>query len=138
MPPFDTNLAEQSARYLALLAAFDAPATPQTAADARSAELARILAFAPETLPEVTAVASALLTERDFAAGCQPGVAYDGDSLRTHFQTDRATILSAAKLCGAMPFERNGTTVWADDERIRYKLDSGAIEWANSNLEGRE
>jgi len=81
MLPFNTNLAEQSAKYLAFLAAFDAPATPRTAEDARSCELARILAFEPDKMAEVIAMASALLFERDFAAGCQPGVAFDVDSL---------------------------------------------------------
>lgn len=138
MLPFENNLAEQSAKYLALLASFDAPATPKTATDARSAELARVLAFEPDTLADVTALASALLTERDFAAGCQPGVAYDVDSLATHFQTHRAMMLSACKLVGAMVFERYGKTVWADDERVRFTLDSGAIEWANFDFEGRE
>ena len=136
MLPFNTNLAEQSARYLAFLMAFDAPATPQTPEDARSAELARILAFEPEKVAEVIAMASALLFERDFVAGCQPGVAFDVDSLMAHFLTDRASILSAAKLCGAMPFERKGKTVWADSENVRFKLDAAAIEHAN-DLAGR-
>lgn len=136
MLPFNTNSAEQSAKYLAFLTAFDAPATPRTPEDARSAELARLLAFEPDKMAEVIAMASVLLYERDFAAGCQPGVAYDVDSLMAHFHTDRAAMMSAIKLCGAMPFERNGKTVWADDERVRFTLDAAAIGRANFEARG--
>lgn len=136
MLPFNTNLAEQSAKYLAFLAAFDAPTTPRTAEDARSVELARILAFEPDKMAEVIAMASALLFERDFAAGCQPGVAFDVHSLAQHFVTDGAAMISAAKLCGAMPFERNGKTVWADDERVRFTLDAAAIARATAKARG--
>ncbi len=136
MLPFNTTLAEQSAKYLAFLVAFDSPATPRTAEDARSCELARILAFEPDKMAAVIAMASALLYERDFAAGCQPGVAYDVDSLMAHFHTDRAAMLSACKLCGAMPFERDGKTVWADDERVRFTLDASAIARATSKAQG--
>jgi len=44
-------------------------------------------------------------------------------------------MLSAAKLCGAMPLERKGKTVWADDERVRFTLDAAAIERANDLAE---
>lgn len=137
MLPFNTNLAKKSARYLAFLVALDAPANPKTPEDARSAELARIVAFEPDRLSAITALSSELLTERDFYAGCQPGVVYDVDSLASHYQTDCTAMLSACKLCGAMPFLRKGRTLWADDERFRYTLDSGAIEWGKANLAGR-
>ena len=136
MLPFNTTLAEKSARYLAFLTAFDAPATPRTAEDARSAELARILAFEPEKMSEVIAMASVLPYERDFTAGCQPGIAYDVGSLMAYFHTDRAAMISAAKLCGAMPFERSGKTVWADDERVRFTLDAAAIARATAKAQG--
>ncbi|MGR1580503.1 hypothetical protein ACSSNL_03465 [Thalassobius sp. S69A] len=81
-------------------------------------------------------MASALLYERDFAAGCQPGVAFDVDSLMTHFHTDRAAMLSAAKLCGAMPFEEKGKTIWADSETVRFTLDAAAIARATAKAQG--
>lgn len=137
MLSFETNLAEKSARYLALLTVFDAPPTPKTPEHARSAELARILAFEPERLPEITTLSLELIVERDFYAGCAPGVAYNVDSLANHYKSDRATMLSACKLCGAMPFHRNGKTVWADAEKVNYTFDSGAIEWSNLALPGR-
>ena len=136
MLPFETNLSERAARYLAFMVALDASATPTTASEARSAELARILAFDPDRLPELTTLSNRLLSERDFAAGCAPGVAFDLDTLADHFDTDRPMILSAAKLCGAMPFQRKGKTVWADDERVRFTLDAAAIEAANATLAG--
>ncbi len=81
-------------------------------------------------------MASVLLFERDFAAGCQPGVAYDVGSLMACFHTDRATMLSAAKLCGAMPFEKKGKTIWADSETVRFTLDASAIARATAKAQG--
>ena len=136
MIPFNYTLAERSARYLAFLTAFDAPVTPRSAEDARSVELARILAFEPDKMVETIVLSSTLLSERDFAAGCQPGVAFEVDSLKTHFRTDHATMLSGCKLVGAMPFERKGKSIWADDRSVRFTLDAAAIERANAKASG--
>ena len=136
MLPFEDTLVVRAAKYLAFMTALEAPATPTTSSEARSAELARILAFDPDRLAELTRLSTELLAERDFVAGCAPGVAFDLESLAGHLDTDRPMILSAAKLCGAMPFQRKGRTVWADDERVRFTLDAAAIEAANATLAG--
>lgn len=133
MVPFEFNcLADQSARYLAFCLAMGVPNEPKTPEQARDAEIARLLAFSPNALPEVLALSQVLLAERDFVAGCQPGVSFDVDSLAQHFQTDSTTMLSACKLVGAMPCQWKGQAVWADDTSFRFTLDSGAIEWANT------
>ena len=137
MLPFEDTLAARAAKYLAFMTALDAPAIPTAPGEARSGELARILAFDPDRLPELTQLSTELLAERDLVAGCQPGVAFDLESLAGYFQTDCPMMLSAAKLCGAMPFQRKGQTIWADDERVRFTLDAAAIEAANANLAGR-
>ncbi len=138
LPHQNENLTVQSLRYLSLCVALDTPPEPATPEQARNTEIARLLAFDPNSLPAAFALSEALLFERDFAAGCQPGVAFDVDSLTQHFQTDRQTMMGAIKLCGAMPFESNGKTVWADDERVRLTLDAAAIGRATAKAQGAD
>lgn len=44
--------------------------------------------------------------------------------------------MGAIKLCGAVPFERNGKTVWADDERVHLTFDAAAIGRVTAKAQG--
>lgn len=130
-------LAQSCARLLALHTALECPSAPCTPEQAATAELIRLISFQPAMLADAICLSTKILADRDFSfGGTHPGVIFDTESLGDFYGADLEATRSAIRLCGGMPFQKDGRTILADDPKANFMLDAAAIERAN-DLAGR-
>lgn len=129
------TMRERSETHIGLCKALASKDSDPQEAVAREA-LADLIVHPDLDVSRVLDLSNHLLVDRDLATGLD--VIFAIDSLQEAYSATRAEMIMAARLCGAKSVEIRGKQYWADSDEARFTLDSGAIEWANSNLEGRE